>query len=193
MDLRTRILEAAAKVYAEVGYRGATTRRIAGEAGCNELTLFRHFGSKATLIHEAVACCGPESKLFFLPEVSVDPYPEVLTWAKLHFDNIRHHASMIRTTIGEIEEHPELVRPSDPYALAYEQLATYVARLQATGQAAPDLDPLCAAASLLNTMLLNGLMRDVMPTLISTPPEHDLDQFVRHFLRGIGAKLPVPV
>lgn len=191
MDFRQRILEAAAKVYAEVGYRGATTRRIASAAGCNELTLFRHFGSKAALIHDAVACCGPESKLFPLPEIPVDPYAEVLGWAKLHFDNIRTHASLIRTTIGEIEEHPELVRPSDPYALAYEQLATYVARLQADGQAASDLDPLCAAASLLNTMLLNGLMRDVLPTLISNPPEHDLDQFVRHFLRGIGAKLPV--
>lgn len=193
MDLRTRILEAAGKVYAEVGYRGATTRRIASEAGCNELTLFRHFGSKAALIHDAVACCGPESKLFPLPEEPRDPYREIHAWATLHFDNIRTHASMIRTTIGEIEEHPELVRPSDPYALAYEQLALYVARLQATGQAEPGLDPLCAAAVLLNAMLLNGLMRDVLPTLITHPPEYDLDQFVRHFLRGIGAKLPATV
>lgn len=192
MDLRTRMIEAAAKVYSEVGFRGATTRRIATEAGCNELTLFRHFGSKAALIHEAVACCGPESKLFPLAEDPVDPYVAVRAWAQLHFDNIRTHASMIRTTIGEIEEHPELVRPSDPYALAYEQLASYVARLQAAGRAEADVDPICAAAVLLNAMLLNGLMRDVMPALISNPAEHDLDQFVRVFLRGIGVSVPVP-
>src|SRR5688572_371833 len=123
MDLRQRILEAAAKVYSEVGYRGATTRRIAAEAGCNELTLFRHFGSKSVLIHDAVCSCGPEATLFPLPEEAVDPYAEVMTWARYHFENLREHQSLIRTTIGEIEEHPELVGPSDPYALAYAQLA----------------------------------------------------------------------
>ena len=191
MDFKQRILEAAAKVYAEVGYRGATTRRIAAMAGCNELTLFRHFGSKATLIHEAVTSCGPDATPHPLPETSVDPYGELLTWGKFHFDNLRGNQSLIRTTIGEIEEHPELVGPSDPYALCYEQLAAYVARLQAAGQAERDLDPLCAAASFLNTILLNAIIRDVMPKIITNTPDHDLDQFVRHFLRGIGAKVPV--
>ena len=190
MDIRTRILEAAAKVYAEVGYRGATTRRIAAEAGCNELTLFRHFGSKEVLIHEAIACCGPESKLFPLPETPVDPYREVLEWAQKHFDNIHQHQSLIRTTIGEIEERPDLVRPQDPYVLAYEQLATYVAKLQASGQASADLDPLCATAMLLNAILLNAIMRDVMPKVICNPPAHDVEHFVRHFLRGIGLTVP---
>jgi len=191
MDFKQRILEAAAKVYAEVGYRGATTRRIAAMAGCNELTLFRHFGSKATLIHEAVACCGPESKLFPLPDEPVDPQAEIRSWASMHFENIRTHAAMIRTTIGELEEHPELVRPSDPYSLAYGQLATYVARLQATGRADTAIDPMAASALLLNTMLLNGIMRDVMPNVITNPPELDLDNFIRLFLRGIGAQEPV--
>jgi AcrR family transcriptional regulator len=190
MDFKQRILEAAAKVYAEVGYRGATTRRIAAEAGCNELTLFRHFGSKATLIHEAVTCCGPELKLFPLPAEPVDPAAEVMGWAIQHFENIRTHAGMIRTTLAEIEEHPELVSPSDPYAMAYEQLAGYVARLQASGRAEPSVDPKVAAAMLLNALLLNGILRDVMPQVITNPPQHDVDHFVRVFLRGIGAQVP---
>lgn len=190
MDIRTRILEAATKVYAEVGYRGATTRRIAAEAGCNELTLFRHFGSKESLIHEAVACCGPESKLIPLPDVPVDPWTEIRQWAGLHFAQIRQHQSLIRTTIGELEEHPDLVRPSDPYALAYDQLGAYVARLQADGRAEPDVDPKSAAAILLNSLLLNAIMRDLMPALIPEDPELHVDQFVRLFLRGIGVPVP---
>ena len=190
MDIRTRILEAATKVYAEVGYRGATTRRIAAEAGCNELTLFRHFGSKEALIHEAVACCGPESKLIPLPEVPVDPYAEIRQWAGLHFAQIRQHQSLIRTTIGELEEHPDLVRPSDPYALAYDQLGAYVATLQADGRALKDVDPKSAAAVLLNSLLLNAIMRDLMPGLIPEDPELHVDQFVRLFLRGIGVPVP---
>ncbi|MEO7475110.1 MAG: TetR family transcriptional regulator, partial [Gemmatimonadales bacterium] len=39
MNVRDQLLTAAARVYAEVGYRGATTRRIAQEAGVNEITL----------------------------------------------------------------------------------------------------------------------------------------------------------
>ena len=42
MDVRDKILLAAVTVFAEVGFRGATTRRIAQEAGVNEITLFRH-------------------------------------------------------------------------------------------------------------------------------------------------------
>ena len=190
MDIRTRILEAATKVYAEVGYRGATTRRIAAEAGCNELSLFRHFGSKEALIHEAVACCGPESKLIPLPDVPVDPYTEIRQWAGLHFAQIRQHQSLIRTTIGELEEHPDLVRPSDPYALAYDQLGAYVATLQADGRALADVDPKSAAAVLLNSILLNAIMRDVMPVLIPEDADLHVDQFVRLFLRGIGVPVP---
>ena len=190
MELRTRIIEAAAKVYAEVGYRGATTRRIAGEAGCNELTLFRHFGSKDSLIHEAVACCGPASTLIPLPEAPVDPWTEVRQWAGLHFQQLRQHQSLIRTTIGELEEHPELVRPSDSYCLAYDQLGAYVAKLQADGRVLADVEPMCAAAMLLNTIMMNAIMRDIMSDLIPDEPEQQLDQFVRNFLRGIGAPLP---
>src|SRR3712207_8279628 len=51
-DSRERILEAAARVYAQYGFRGATTRLIAQEAGVNEVTLFRLFGSKAQLFDE---------------------------------------------------------------------------------------------------------------------------------------------
>ena len=57
-DNRLRILQAAAHVYAQHGYRGATTRRIAEEAGVNEITVFRHFGNKSALLASAVQECG---------------------------------------------------------------------------------------------------------------------------------------
>jgi AcrR family transcriptional regulator len=48
-DTRSRILRAAAQVFAEEGYARATTRTLAAAAGVNEVTLFRHFGSKKGL------------------------------------------------------------------------------------------------------------------------------------------------
>jgi AcrR family transcriptional regulator len=48
-ETRERIIQGAAQVFAEKGYEGATTREIAEAAGLNEVTLFRHFGSKKNL------------------------------------------------------------------------------------------------------------------------------------------------
>ena len=48
-----KLLDVAARVYGEYGFRGATTRRIADEAGVNEITIFRQFGSKESLINDA--------------------------------------------------------------------------------------------------------------------------------------------
>src|SRR3990172_7044895 len=81
MDTRDKILKAAAMVYAETGFRGATTRRIAQEAGVNEITLFRHFGSKGRLLHEAIECAAIGTVAMGLPEIPHDPRTELLQWA----------------------------------------------------------------------------------------------------------------
>src|SRR5436190_4839734 len=47
---RQRLLDAAFQVCSERGLHGATTREIADVAHVNEVTLFRHFGSKEKLI-----------------------------------------------------------------------------------------------------------------------------------------------
>jgi AcrR family transcriptional regulator len=51
---RQRLLSAAARVFARDGLEGATTRAISREAGVNEVTLFRHFGTKEHLIEAVV-------------------------------------------------------------------------------------------------------------------------------------------
>ena len=53
-DTRQRILEAAFTICARFGLPGATTKAIAKAAGVNEVTLFRHFGTKEKLLSAAV-------------------------------------------------------------------------------------------------------------------------------------------
>ena len=48
-----KILLAAIDLMAEKGYDGTTTKEIAAAAGVNEVTLFRHFGSKQKLLAAA--------------------------------------------------------------------------------------------------------------------------------------------
>src|SRR5664279_4896847 len=46
---RERILQAAADLFAEAGFRGASTRDIARTALVNDATVYRHFSSKKDL------------------------------------------------------------------------------------------------------------------------------------------------
>src|SRR5688500_17493005 len=100
---REKLLEAAARVYAAVGFRGATTRRIAEEAGVNEVTLFRLFGSKAALIDEAVRLhTGAEPSLdVALPAEPAEPVGELTAWCEARLELLRERRSIIRKTMGE--------------------------------------------------------------------------------------------
>jgi len=44
-----KIMKVSLKLFSEQGYYPTTTKQIAEEAGVNELTIFRHFGSKSNL------------------------------------------------------------------------------------------------------------------------------------------------
>jgi len=188
MDLRTRILEAAARVYAETGYRGATTRRIAREAGVNEITLFRHFGSKDALLHEAISYSSIGTLSVGLPERPSNPRQELLEWARGHLAELRGKCALIRTTMGEIEEHPGLIprRGSGP-ARAVQALARYLSRLKETGLARAEFDPAVAAPMLMGALFADAMGRSIMPDMYRNDAEAALRGYIELFLRGIGA------
>ncbi|MEO5590687.1 MAG: helix-turn-helix domain-containing protein, partial [Gemmatimonadaceae bacterium] len=80
MDTRTNILAAAAQVFAQHGFRGSTTRRIADAAAVNEVTIFRYFGSKDALLHEAISHSNECELANALPATPVDPETELTVW-----------------------------------------------------------------------------------------------------------------
>ncbi len=55
-----RIYNAAITLFHENGYKAATTKLIAERAGVNEVTVFRHFGSKNAIVEEFVQRHIPE-------------------------------------------------------------------------------------------------------------------------------------
>ena len=192
MDIREKLLHAAMRVYSETGYRGATTRRIAIEAGVNEITLFRHFGSKDALIHaalshsKAVASAG-----MVLPEEPLDPERELTAWCLAISAHLTASRSVVRKVLGEIEEHPDIaLHASACPSAAASQLAGYLERLHARGMARADVDPLTTSAMLMGALFADAMSRDCVPALFPGDPETMVAGFVRLCLRGIGA-LPV--
>lgn len=188
MEIRDRILQAAARVYAQHGFRGATTRLIAIEAGVNEVTLFRTFGSKASLFEAMMRCHCSSQPLPELPDTPVYPQSELTSWCAALLTQMRQSRSMIRKSFGELEERPDAassVCEGPNYAGVV--LSTYVGRLQHAGLAAADADVDTAVAMFMSTMFGDTIARDVMPNAFPQPAEEAPAMYVRTFLRSIGA------
>src|SRR4030081_433641 len=107
MKRRDEILAAAAGVFAQHGFRGSTTRRIADAAGVNEITIFRQFGSKEALIRAAMQHLTDSAGLATLPEIPTDPERELTEWSESFIQHLRLRSSIIRKSMSEIEERPE--------------------------------------------------------------------------------------
>ena len=62
-DTSKKIMKVALKLFSEQGYYPTTTKQIAEEAGVNELTIFRHFGSKSNLFQVTTEYYVIDSKI----------------------------------------------------------------------------------------------------------------------------------
>ncbi len=188
MPLRERILRAATELYAETGFRGTTTRQIAQRAGVNEVTLFRHFGSKTALLHEAIRCACARPEPHVLPEFPRRPREELLQWALATWEGLWNRRRVIRTAMGESEEHPELYpKENSATACAGRELGTYLERLRSLGLAGPKFDVPAATATLMGTLFADAMTRDILPFVYRREPAQAIPEYVTLFLRAIGA------
>ena len=189
MEVRDKILNAATELYAETGFRGTTTRQIAQRAGVNEVTVFRHFGSKTALLHEAIRCACATPGPAPLPLEPQNPSAELLAWSRQHWDELWSRRAVIRTAMGEIEEHPELLpRENHATACAGRELKGYLERLRDAGLARKDLSCSAATMTLMGTLFADAMSRDILPFVYHTEPAQAIEEYVGLFLRAIGAE-----
>jgi AcrR family transcriptional regulator len=188
MDNRERILSAAARVYAQHGFRGATTRLIAIEAGVNEVTLFRTFGSKAALFQAMMQSHTMAAPLPQLPDLARDPEQEIRQWCAALMAHMRESRSLIRKSIGELEERPDAAMSmcEGPHCAARE-LTEYVSRLQTAGMVDPDADVATSVSMFMSSMFGDAICRDIIPNAFPQPAEDAPEKYVRTLLRSLGA------
>ena len=194
MDVREQLLEAARKVFAEAGFRGATTRRIAQEAGVNEVTLFRQFGSKEGLILEAVIRAVERLQdEDVLPQVPLDPEAELLAWTQRHFEFLRQHSRLIKAAMAETQTHPDMACVGDRLGQNIKlNLRAYLSRLCAAGFCDPDVDVEVAGNVLSGAVFADAMGRDVHPQCYPFSAEDAPRRYVAFLLRAIGARPAVP-
>ena len=188
MVSRERILEAASRVYAKHGFRGATTRLIAIEAGVNEVTLFRTFGSKGSLLEAVLERYqGPSGAGSALPDEPLEPLQELTAFVAQNLARVREMRPLLVHTMGEIDERPEAAE----FACrgrhdVHDTITSYIRRLQARGMAAADTDVDVAAVMLTAMVMSDAMARHFVPD-VYPPMDEAAERYVRAFLRVIGA------
>lgn len=106
---RTRILKAAQRLFASLGYDGTTTRDLAQAAGVAEGTLFRHFANKKAILIEVATQGWIEILTDLLTELSeMGSYKAVAQVMRRRMWNFQKNADMMRVCFMEAQFHPEL-------------------------------------------------------------------------------------
>jgi AcrR family transcriptional regulator len=190
MNRRDEILAAAAEVFAQHGFRGSTTRRIADAAGVNEITIFRQFGSKEALLREAMRHITQSAGLATLPEIPSDPDRELTDWSESFIQHLRLRSSIIRKTMGEIEERPEMSEcASYVPTRASNELCKYLVALRRQGRTTEKFDPKTAAAMLMGAIFADAMGRDIMPDVYPQPQEKAAHMYTLLLLRALGVEI----
>jgi AcrR family transcriptional regulator len=185
---RDHVLAAAARLYAEHGFRGTTTRRIAQEAGVNEVTLFRQFGTKTALLLEAIRAHGLSGgDAGALPAVPADPLAELTAFANAKRKTLHGMRAMIRKAMAEFEENPEMPRCMTHSAAAtHEALKAYFERLAQHGFIPSAADGTAATAMLMSALFNDALGRDINPHAFPHPAASAPATYARLCLLSLG-------
>lgn len=190
MNRRNEILAAAAEVFAQHGFRGSTTRRIAEAAGVNEITIFRQFGSKEALISEAMKHMTDSAGLASLPEIPSDPERELTEWSESFIKHLRLRSSIIRKTMSEIEERPEMSECASSVPIeASNELCKYLVALKRQGRTSEKFDPITAAAMLMGAIFSDAMGRGMMPDVFPQPQEKAAHMYTVLLLRALGVEI----
>lgn len=191
-DARARLLAAAARVYAQYGYAGATTRLIAREADVNEVTLFRLFRSKDALVDEAVrAHTTDEFPTGVLSSDPVDPEGELVAWCSVQMARLRESGELVRQCFADAETYPErLQEVTARITAAASEIRAYVARLHHRGLIEAPEHAVAASSMLMAALLSDALAREQMPEVYPSPAADAPQAYVRAFFSALGARLP---
>lgn len=186
-DTQDRILQVAIRLYAESGYHGTTTRRLAEEAGVNEVTLFRHFGSKDVLLRTAIEQYAGKDRTHLDFETD-EPEGELHRWAHAVFDHFYGKRNLIRRVMADIVEFPEMApRFCNDQDEEWAQLAGFLHRLSQRGLL-PAREPFQLEATgglLLGALFTHAMWRDYIESV--PPAEACIEGFLDAFWRSARA------
>jgi AcrR family transcriptional regulator len=184
---RARILRAAAEVFAAKGYARATTRALAAAANVNEVTLFRHFGTKLNLLTAVIdELSGLSDLSAMMGDQSTGDYREDMLRLGHTFQAMMAERRVsLRLILCELEQMPELRTVVQVPLRLRQMLAAYLRRQIAAHRVRP-LDPEVMAQAFLGIFLAYNISELILPEPLARgmSAEAVVEQFVDLFVSG---------
>lgn len=190
-ERRSRIIETAMLLFAQRGFRGATTRAIADRAGISEAMLFKHFPTKRQLYRAIIDA-----------KVRGEPLSEAMARAAARRDDagvleavanqiVRRHRrdpALMRLLLYSALEGHELSKAfyRNRVRLVQEFLSDYIKGRIADG-AFRKVDPLVVAQAFTGMVVDHCLAREVfrIEEASGSPARSPVPALVSLFLRGV--------
>ena len=195
-ERRKQILRVAIKLFANEGFNGTTTKKIATEAGVSEAMVFRHFATKRELYNAILdhkACEGGN--------------PNPCDWAGEAMaanDDEQFFYQLLINALNHHEEDPEFMRllfhsALEGHELAemfveqnivplYEFMSAYISQRQKDGAIRDDINPRVIIRAFVGMMIhhsLNNSLWDKNKKLLNISNEEAARSFVEIMLSGI--------
>lgn len=193
-DRRQLLIEAAEKVFVEMGYGAASVDDIAKRAGMSKKTLYQLFDTKESLFAAVIASRRAALKEMIEAECCGDTQSASNVLRKFlgqvaRFVLARRQAALYRLVIAESQREPELARafyregPSKGHSALIQWL-----KLQHEQKALIVPDPACAAGMLFSMVVGEPQMRLLIGDM-HEPDEAVIDERVKQateiFLKGV--------
>jgi AcrR family transcriptional regulator len=168
-------------VFAEKGYARATTRALAAAAGVNEVTLFRHFGSKQNLFAAVIErFAAPAVSEAMEAELAGDYRQDLLMMGQSLMEIMTQRKEAVRMMLCEADHFPEVreIIVRNPRELR-KRLAGYLKRQMELGHLRP-LHAEAAAQAFWGMFFAYGISTGILAEPVQ--PEISDKELVSHFV-----------
>ena len=186
-ETRQRILQAAAMVFAEKGYARATTRALAAAAEVNEVTLFRHFGSKENLFAAVIEQFGgPAIKGALEGALSGEYRPDLVTVGTRLLQLLIERKDAVRLMLCEATHFPEVQAVMVQNPRQIRRLLAEIVQKQIEQDRARPLHPEVMAQAFAGMLFSYALVEELFGDSIAPElsREEVVAQFVDIFVNG---------
>ena len=179
-----RLIEAAREEFGMRGIEAATTRAIAKRAGCNEVTLFRHFESKQKLLAAVVQSTSEdfEGLCACRGGFTGDLIEDLTRFATVYTDSFERCEGMARAMIAASHRRPTLAKEliGDVICPFHQSIEHYLDEAKQQGKVKADT-PSRAIAEILTAALMGGVLRRS-----SSLSKIDRDTWIRETVRALA-------
>ncbi len=188
-ERRLQIIEAAARLFSQKGFRGTTTREISQAVGVSEAMLFKHFATKEELYAAIIEAKSHLQRTLDTLEAAAEEGDDAEVLRRLAREMIErtaHDPTLMRLTFfSALEGH---VLSDMMFRSRVQQLDDFLSRYIArriTAGAFRDLDPLQAAWNFIGMVSHYVQRRELFGQKTSHTSDEAVEGMVRLFLNGI--------